>query len=72
MPAHGHINPTLPLVRELVRRGHEFSYATGNIKIAPYSAPELAMALEGYMPPGPIFTEPAVHSRDSLCVHSAR
>lgn len=29
MPAHGHINPTLPLVGELVRRGHRVSYATG-------------------------------------------
>lgn len=29
MPAHGHINPTLPLVAELVSRGHRVSYATG-------------------------------------------
>ncbi len=29
MPAHGHVNPTLPLVAELVRRGHRVSYATG-------------------------------------------
>lgn len=29
MPAHGHVNPTLPLVSELVRRGHRVSYATG-------------------------------------------
>ncbi|MBW0104998.1 glycosyl transferase [Pseudonocardia sp. KRD-291] len=29
MPAHGHVNPTLPLVTELVRRGHRVSYATG-------------------------------------------
>lgn len=28
-PAHGHVNPTLPLVEELVRRGHRVSYATG-------------------------------------------
>ncbi|SEP53914.1 macrolide family glycosyltransferase [Amycolatopsis saalfeldensis] len=26
MPAHGHVNPTLPLVRELVRRGHRVTY----------------------------------------------
>ncbi|MFE3651326.1 glycosyl transferase, partial [Streptomyces sp. NPDC059152] len=25
---HGHINPTLPLVEELVRRGHRVDYAT--------------------------------------------
>ncbi|MEU0089846.1 macrolide family glycosyltransferase [Kribbella sp. NPDC006257] len=29
IPASGHINPTLPLVAELVRRGHRVSYATG-------------------------------------------
>lgn len=29
MPAAGHINPTLPLVRELCGRGHHVSYATG-------------------------------------------
>ena len=26
IPAHGHINPSLPLVAELVNRGHEISY----------------------------------------------
>lgn len=29
VPAHGHINPTLPLVEELTARGHRVSYATG-------------------------------------------
>jgi MGT family glycosyltransferase len=29
MPAHGHVNPTLPLVEELTRRGHRVSYLTG-------------------------------------------
>jgi len=29
LPAHGHVNPTLPLVAELVRRGWRVSYATG-------------------------------------------
>jgi MGT family glycosyltransferase len=29
-PAPGHVNPTLPLVEELVRRGHRISYATGS------------------------------------------
>jgi MGT family glycosyltransferase len=29
MPAHGHINPTLPVVEELLRRGHRVRYATG-------------------------------------------
>src|SRR3954447_11740066 len=26
IPAHGHVNPSLPLVAELVRRGHEATY----------------------------------------------
>lgn len=29
VPAAGHVNPTLPLVEELVRRGHRVTYATG-------------------------------------------
>ncbi|MDA3630700.1 glycosyltransferase [Saccharopolyspora sp. WRP15-2] len=29
IPASGHINPTLPLVAELLRRGHRVSYAVG-------------------------------------------
>jgi len=29
VPAHGHVNPSLPLVRELVRRGHRVTYANG-------------------------------------------
>lgn len=28
-PMYGHVNPTLPLVSELVRRGHRVSFATG-------------------------------------------
>src|ERR1700742_5197945 len=28
VPEHGHINPGLPLVTELVARGHRVSYAT--------------------------------------------
>jgi MGT family glycosyltransferase len=28
IPAHGHINPSLPLVTELIRRGHEVIYFT--------------------------------------------
>jgi hypothetical protein len=33
----------------------EFGYATGNITTSPW-APELAMTLQGYQPPGPVFT----------------
>ncbi|MGH3855281.1 MAG: macrolide family glycosyltransferase [Pseudonocardiaceae bacterium] len=28
VPAHGHVNPTVAMVRELVRRGHRVTYAT--------------------------------------------
>jgi MGT family glycosyltransferase len=30
VPAHGHVNPTLPLVEELVCRGHRVTYATNS------------------------------------------
>lgn len=33
VPASGHINPSLPLVEELVARGHRVSYATGTDRI---------------------------------------
>jgi UDP:flavonoid glycosyltransferase YjiC (YdhE family) len=26
IPAHGHVNPTLPIVKELVQRGHQVVY----------------------------------------------
>ena len=29
LPARGHINPTLPIVNELVARGHDVHYFTG-------------------------------------------
>ncbi|MFI8091342.1 macrolide family glycosyltransferase [Streptomyces sp. NPDC086080] len=36
-PAHGHINTTLPVVAELVRRGHRVTFAT-NARFAPLAA----------------------------------
>lgn len=30
LPAHGHTNPTLPIMKELVRRGHEVLYYNGD------------------------------------------
>ena len=33
VPASGHINPTVPLVEELVARGHRVSYATGASRV---------------------------------------
>lgn len=38
MPAHGHVNPTLPLVEELTRRGHRVSYLTGEAWQGPVEA----------------------------------
>ncbi|MFJ2766852.1 macrolide family glycosyltransferase [Streptomyces sp. NPDC087300] len=54
LPAHGHVNPTLPLVAELVRRGHRVTYAThpkfgGRVEAA--GATLLPLAFE--MPPPP-------------------
>ncbi|MFR9729812.1 macrolide family glycosyltransferase [Saccharopolyspora sp. MS10] len=54
-PAQGHINPTLPLVEELVRRGHRVSYATGapmieTVEAAGSSGVELPMALPSVKP----------------------
>jgi MGT family glycosyltransferase len=52
-PGHGHVNPTLPLVRELVRRGHRVSYPVAEpfraavtgagaefIEVAPWDRPQ--------------------------------
>ncbi|MBQ6644607.1 MAG: hypothetical protein IJH84_26755 [Saccharopolyspora sp.] len=38
IPAHGHVNPTLPLVEELTRRGHRVSYLTGEAWQGPVEA----------------------------------
>ncbi|MFE6668312.1 macrolide family glycosyltransferase [Streptomyces sp. NPDC057697] len=37
-PAHGHVRPTLPVVAELVRRGHRVSYATTELFAAEIGA----------------------------------
>jgi len=54
IPAHGHVNPTLPVVSELVSRGHAVRY---------YETPEFRERIEAagaqfvdispYMPPAP-------------------
>ncbi|MGN0997729.1 MAG: macrolide family glycosyltransferase [Candidatus Ventricola sp.] len=54
IPAHGHVNPTLPVVRELVRRGHSVRY----YEVEPFRARiEAAGAsfvdVTPYMPPAP-------------------
>lgn len=44
-PGHGHVNPTLPLVEELVARGHRVTYVTG-ARLLPAVAPTGANLLE--------------------------
>lgn len=54
LPAHGHVNPTLPVVAELVRRGHTVSYyntkefrapiARTGAEFRPYPEPNLKAA----------------------------
>ena len=50
IPYHGHVNPTLPLTRELVARGHEVTYFSGpafaariqatGAQVQPYAHPD--------------------------------
>ena len=54
IPAHGHVNPTLPVVRELVHRGHAVRYYEaeafrGRIEAAGAEF----VSVEPYMPPAP-------------------
>src|SRR5882757_951997 len=44
-PGHGHVNPTLPLVEELVARGHRVTYVTG-ARLLPAVAASGATPLE--------------------------
>lgn len=53
-PAPGHVNPSLPLVEELVRRGHRVTYATGRSLIpAVEAAGATGLALPMEMPSTP-------------------
>lgn len=52
IPAHGHVNPTLPLVAELVGRGHRVTYFTAadfepRIRAAGAAFPRLRRELAG-------------------------
>ncbi|OLL82525.1 Macrolide glycosyltransferase [Pseudonocardia sp. Ae168_Ps1] len=62
MPASGHVNPTLPLVAELVRRGHRVSYATGATHLDAVAAAgaepvEVPFVLPEAPPPGKSFSD---------------
>jgi MGT family glycosyltransferase len=51
LPAHGHVNPTLPVVAELVRRGWRVSYATADRFAAAVAAPGAPVGPPGAPPP---------------------
>lgn len=54
IPAHGHTNPTLPLVAELVRRGHEVRYFhTQEFRAKVEAAGAQFIDVQPYMPPTP-------------------
>lgn len=54
IPAHGHVNPTLPLVRELLARGHHVRYYNAeSFKSKIEAAGAAFMPIDAYMPPEP-------------------
>ena len=54
LPAHGHVNPTLPLVRELVRRGHDVRYCMAESFRAKIEATGAEfVAIDAFLPPAP-------------------
>lgn len=54
IPAHGHVNPTLPLVRELAARGHRVMYyETEEFRDKIEAAGAEFVSIEPYMPPSP-------------------
>ena len=54
IPAHGHVNPTLPFVRELTARGHRvFYYETEEFREKIEAAGAQFISVEPYMPPAP-------------------
>ena len=61
LAGHGHLTPTLPLVAELVRRGHRVEYATGPEHadaVSTAGARWIALpALEPFMPPADVGPE---------------
>jgi MGT family glycosyltransferase len=64
IPAHGHINPTLPLVEELVDRGHRVTYATHeSFTRAVYSVGATLLPLPGSLPSWPVGFVPAQMTR---------
>lgn len=61
-PMVGHVYPTLPVVAELVRRGHRVSYATTASRAAEVAA--TGAAVVGYRTTRPADTDPGVRPPD--------
>ncbi len=54
IPAHGHVNPTLPLVHELTIRGHHVLYYNAeSFRQKIESTGAQFMPVDGYLPPAP-------------------
>ena len=54
LPAHGHVNPTLPLVRELTSRGHRvLYYDVEAFREKIEAAGAQVVPIDAYMPPAP-------------------
>lgn len=54
IPAHGHVNPTVPVVRELTQRGHRvIYYETEEFRQKIETAGAQFVSIEPYMPPAP-------------------
>lgn len=54
LPAHGHVNPTLPLVRELTSRGHRvLYYDVEAFREKIEAAGAQLVPIDAYMPPAP-------------------
>ena len=54
LPAHGHVNPTLPVVRELVRRGHDVRYCKAEAFRAKIEATGAEFVpIDAFLPPAP-------------------
>lgn len=58
IPAAGHVNPTLPIVRALMERGHEVGYASG-----PDLEQTLAPLVSRFFPAGPSLTAEDARTR---------
>lgn len=72
LPAHGHVNPTLPLVRELTARGHQvLYYNASSFREKIEAAGAQLVPIDAYMPPAPDDLDLRVGRDFSLLVEMA-